>query len=288
MGQPQRFLNGQVCLVTGGAQGIGWAITQALADHGGEVYACDISTEYLAQAEAQLTNLPWGPHIHLAHCDVTDRSAFEQWIQGVVSETGRVDVLVHNATYLRWAPTAEQTIEQIEQTLQVNFNAMVYGIKTVLPRMLSDGGTIVTISSSMSQTIILPNAAPYAAAKAAIDVFTQTLQMECKGTPVHVALIRPATVAGTDFLRRRVLPSQMPRLLDFTPVATPLHIGDAVIRAIRNRKAVINIPRYLPLFHWLFLLVPGPFRWLVGVGGNARRNYNITWRYVPQYREQER
>jgi hypothetical protein len=55
-----------------------------------------------------------------------------------------------------------------------------------------------------------------------------------------------------------------------------------------ERKAVINIPRYLPLFHWLFLFVPGPFRWLVGVGGNARRDYNISWHYRPQYSEQDR
>jgi len=44
------FLTNKVCLVTGGAQGIGWAIAQALADHGAQVYICDISKENLARA----------------------------------------------------------------------------------------------------------------------------------------------------------------------------------------------------------------------------------------------
>lgn len=47
------FLNGQVALVTGGAQGIGWAIALALADHGAQVFVCDISESQLAQAQAE-------------------------------------------------------------------------------------------------------------------------------------------------------------------------------------------------------------------------------------------
>src|SRR6185503_5880943 len=100
-------------------------------------------------------------------------------------------------------------------------------------------------------------------------------------TPIHVGLIRPTTVAGTDFLRKHVHPSQMPRLVDFTPVVTPPQVADAVLRSIHQRRPIINVPGHLPLFYLLFALAPNLFRRLVEVGGNARREYGqVEWRYM--------
>lgn len=76
----ESFLTGQVCLVTGGAQGIGWAISQALADHGALVYACDISEKSLAQAAEELATLPWAERIVLSRCDVTEQAEVENWV----------------------------------------------------------------------------------------------------------------------------------------------------------------------------------------------------------------
>lgn len=279
---PGDFLSGQTAVVTGGAQGIGWAIVQACAAHGAEVYACDISEENLATAQAQLPDLSWGERIHLSWCDVAERSTYESWLADALAQQGRIDVVINNAAFLRWQPVSDLAVEDIERVMQVGYLAMVYGVKFALPHMLTAGrGSIINIGSSVSQAIVLRNAAAYTAMKAAIDGFTQTLQIEVQKTPIHVGLIRPTTVAGTDFLRKHVLPSQMPRLVDFTPVVTPPQVADAVLRSIHQRRPIINVPGHLPLFYLLFALAPNLFRRLVEAGGTARRDYGqVEWRYM--------
>lgn len=213
---------------------------------------------------------------------MADRSRLESWLADIHALRDRIDILVNNAVFLRWKQVSDLSIEDIERTMQVGYLAMVYGVKFVLPHMLAAGyGSIITIGSSVSQAVILRNAAAYTAMKAAIDGFTQTLQMELQKTPIHVGLIRPTTVAGTDFLRKHVPPSQMPRLVDFTPVVTPPQVADAVLRSIHKRRPIINVPGNLPLFYLFFALAPNLFRRLVAAGGSARRDYGqVRWRYV--------
>jgi len=62
-------------LITGGAQGIGWAIARLLADQGMEVYVCDVCPEYLAAAKSAAQEARWGKCVHLTQCDVADRAA---------------------------------------------------------------------------------------------------------------------------------------------------------------------------------------------------------------------
>lgn len=278
------FLSGQVCLVTGGAQGIGWAISQALADHGARVYVCDISEENLAQAAQELPGLPWADRITLARCDVTNRPQVETWIADIYRQTGRVDVLVNNAAYVRWVDVSDMSVEEEERTMSVGYNGMVYTVKAVLPLMKAAGrGHIVNMGSSAGKVFVGGSSAAYAAVKAAIDAYSQTLQAELKNSPVHVTVVRPATVAGTDFFRKHVPASRMPRFADYVPYLTPLQVARRIVRALRDQRAVVDVPGYLKLFYAFFALAPGVFRWMVNVGGSGRRDYGqVQWRYEPQ------
>ncbi len=200
----ESFLTGQVCLVTGGAQGIGWAISQALADHGALVYACDISEKSLAQAAEELATLPWAERIVLSRCDVTEQAEVENWVAQIY-QSGRIDVLVNNVAFVKWADVAEMTVAESARTMQVGYNGMVYGIKAVLPLMEAAGrGHIVNMGSSAGKVFAGGSSAACAAAKAAIDGYTQILQAELKDSPVHVTLVRLAAVAGTNFFREHV------------------------------------------------------------------------------------
>jgi NAD(P)-dependent dehydrogenase (short-subunit alcohol dehydrogenase family) len=279
-----KFLTDCVCLVTGGAQGIGWAISQALADHGGQVYACDISDENLARATHELESLPWADRITLTRCDVAKRAEIEGWIAEIHRQTGRIDVLVNNAAFVRWEDVMEMSVEDAVRTMEVGYNGMVYGIKSVLPLMQAAGrGHIVNMGSSAGRVLVGSASAAYAAVKAAIDGYTQTLQVELRGSPVHATLVRPATVAGTDFFRKHVPSSRMPRLGDFVPYVTPPQVALSIVRAIRTWRAIVDIPRYLHLFYFFFAVAPGMFRRLITIGGSGQRDYGqVQWRYVPQ------
>jgi len=269
-----RILEGQVCIVTGGTQGIGWAIVQTLAAHGAVVYACGLSRRNLEQAEAERATLPATATIHLSQCDVTDRAAYTAWLEEIYRQTGRLDILVNNAAFVRWTDVEEMSIEEAERTMRVAYDALVYGIKTVLPYMRETGrGYIVNIGSIAGNIYVGGASAAYAAAKAAVDAYTQTLQVELRDTAIHVILVRLGTVAGTDFFKEHVSYTRMPRLLDFLPYTTPPQVAQAIVRAIHRRREIVTLPRYLTLLRLLFVLAPRFSRWLASLGGHGRRHY---------------
>lgn len=273
-----------VCLVSGGTQGIGWAVVQALASEGAQVYGCGLSQQSLERAQQERVELPWAAQIHLAQCDVTRRQGYEAWIEGIYAETGRVDVLVNNAAYVRWVDVMEMSVEEAQLTMRVAYDGLVLGVKTVLPYMLHAGrGHIVSIGSIAGNIFVGGASAAYAAAKAAVDAYSQTLQVELQGTPVRVTLMRLGTVAGTDFFKRHVAPTRMPRLLDFLPYTTPPDVAAAVVDAIYRQRDVVTLPRYLALLRVLYVLAPRFSRWLAARGGSGQRDYApVDWRYPPR------
>lgn len=279
-----QFLLGKTCLVTGGAQGVGWATAQALADHGGDVYVCDISPENIAAAQKELADSPWSGKIHLQQCDVSIRSEMERWVADIYAETGRIDVLINNAAFARWTPVAQMPVEEMERTMEVGYNGMVYTIKAVLPLMLAAGrGHIINISSSAGKLFISSGDAAYAAVKAAIDGFTQTLALELQGTGVRVAVVRLGPVEGTDFFRKQVASSQMPRMGDFLPALTPPQVAEGILRALRAGQTSLDMPGYLPFMYLFFAFAPGLLSKLVGIGGSGRKDYGAAqWKYHPK------
>jgi len=278
------FLTDHVCLVTGGAQGIGWAISQALADHGAQVYACTFSEGSLERANQELTALPWPGRILLTQCDVTRQSQIQDWITNIHQQTGRIDVLVNNANYVTWGNMAEVSIQDAERCMRVGYDGMVYAVKAVLPLMLAaKRGHIVNLGSSAGRVFVKGVSAPYAAVKAAVNAFSQILYAELQGTPVSVTLVRPGTVAGTDFFRKNKASSHLPRLADRVPYITPPQVANSVIKAIRDKRAVVDVPGFLSLFYLMYDLAPGLLRRLSAAGGSAQKDYGqVEWRYTPK------
>ena len=278
------FLDGQVALVTGGAQGIGWATALALADHGAQVFICDISESQLAQAETEAAVSRWADQLHFAVCDVADQEAVEAWVQEVYEEHGRIDILVNNAVYVRWELAQDLATADVEKMMQVGYLGTIYAIQAVLPLMQQAGrGHLVNMGSSAGRLYITPTMSGYCAMKAAVDGYVQILQMELARSPIHVMLVRPAAVAGTNFFRQQVSSSKMPRLGDIVPYITPPYVAKAVIRGLRRRRAIVNVPGYLGGLFTLFALAPRFVRWLMGLGGNGRLDYGaVTWQYQPR------
>ncbi|MCY1080194.1 SDR family NAD(P)-dependent oxidoreductase [Archangium lansingense] len=270
------FLKDQVCLVTGGAQGIGWATARRLAEAGGTVYVCDISEEHLAAAPARAAELPWPERFHFSRCDVSDRKQVDAWCASVLEKEGRVDVLVNNAAFVRWETVLDMPVEDVERTMAVGFNAIVYTIHALLPSMLAKGrGLIVNVGSSAGRVFVGNSSAAYAAVKAAVDGYTQMLQGELRGTPVHAMLVRPGTVAGTEFFGKHVPSTRMPRLADFVRPLSPDEVAEAILEGLERRRPIVDVPRSLGVFYAIFEHAPGVMRWLTRVGGSARSDFGI-------------
>ena len=89
-------LAGKMCLITGGAAGIDRATAERFAEEGASVVICDVSRDSGSAAAKEL-----GPSVAFYAVDVTDRQAVQAWVDKVVSEYDRIDVLVNNAGVLR-------------------------------------------------------------------------------------------------------------------------------------------------------------------------------------------
>ncbi len=271
----------RVCLVTGGTQGIGWAIAQAFAAHGGTVYACGRSLENLQRAQQEQANLPWGHRLHLAQCDVTDHALLSAWMDDIYGAEGRLDVVVNNAAFVRWANLRDMSLDDALLTMRVGYDAMVHTTYKALPLMEANGwGQIVNMGSIAGRIFVGGSSAAYAAAKAAIDAFTQTLHVELHGSPVQATLVRLGTVAGTDFFKKHVSNERMPALTRWMPALTPPQVADAILQAVAQRKKIITLPRYLAALAAVYAAMPRTARWLAGLGGQNEVDYGrLQWQY---------
>lgn len=265
---------GKVCLVTGGTQGIGLAMVQALAEEGAVVYGCGRSASNLRLAQDSLRPLPYADRVFLSQCDITDRPALEKWIMDVYAERGRIDILINNAAYTRWEDLNKMTLAEIDLTMATAFGATAAAIKTVLPLMQqAQSGHIVNIGSTTGSIFVGGASAAYTAAKAAIDGFTQTLQVELRNSPLHIMLVRIGAVGGTDFFKKHVGLNRMPRMSDIVPALTPTQVAQGVLRGLHKRQAIVTMPGIYKLLYLVFVLFPRLSRWLARTGGTTRRNY---------------
>jgi NAD(P)-dependent dehydrogenase (short-subunit alcohol dehydrogenase family) len=281
---PRTFFTNKICLVTGGAQGLGWALAQALADRGARVFVGDISRESLDRARATLADLPFGDRVELAECDVSDGAAVKQWIEGVAARAGRIDVLVNNAAFVRWRDVVDLSPEDELRTMHVCFEGMLHGVRAVLPSMRQQGsGLIINIGSSVAKLLVGSSSACYAAAKSAIDAYTQLLDFELEGSGVRTLLVRPGAIAGTEFFSRNVSHTRMPRFADMLPVLTPPRMAKAILAAATKGRRVLDYPGYLRFMYWFAALAPRLMHRLMI--GQARVNLGaVAWQYQPQTR----
>lgn len=264
-------LAGQVCLVTGGAQGIGAALCRLLSQRDARVFVADISREHLRAADQVQPARPAAGSIHYSCCDVTQWREVEAWIRTVHDRTGRIDVLVNNAAYIRWEDVALMPVEDAQRIMRVAYDGMVFCVHAVLPEMLRAGrGHIVNMGSVADQMFLFGGYAAYAAAKAAINAFSQVLQIELRNSGVRVTLIRPGLVAGTSLFGQQVDASRMPRIADLLPLTSADTVARQVLRMLEKPREILTIPWQYRVLAGLYQAAPRLSRWLSRIGGRCR------------------
>ena len=171
----------KICVITGGTSGIGKCTAEAMAKNGYTVY------ELSRRAEG----LPGMFHIPT---DVTDPDACQRAIDEIVSQAGKIDVLINNAGFGISGAIEFTPIEQAKRQLDVNFFGMVNMNHAALPVLRKQGfGRIVNLSS-VAGAIPIPFQAFYSASKAAINSYTMALANEIKPFGVTVCCVQPGDI----------------------------------------------------------------------------------------------
>ena len=186
-------LEGKVALVTGGAYGIGFAITQALVEAGARVAFNCRSEQNLAKALADYKEKGIDAKGYIA--DVTDEKQVQQLVANVESDLGTIDILVNNAGIIKRIPMLEMSVEDFRQVVDTDLNAPFIVAKAVIPGMKKKGhGKIINICSMMSE-LGRETVSAYAAAKGGLKMLTRNICSEFGGCNIQCNGIGPGYIA---------------------------------------------------------------------------------------------
>ncbi len=171
----ERF-KGKVAIVTGGAQGIGEAISRRLADEGGTVAILDIQREK-AQVVADNIAAKKGSAIAVK-MDIADSQDVKRAVEEVEDKFGKIDILVNNAGWEKVAPFIELDEEFWDKIIAINLRGHITVIRAALDGMIARNyGRIVSIGSDAGR-VGSSGEAVYSACKGGIIAFTKTLARE--------------------------------------------------------------------------------------------------------------
>jgi NAD(P)-dependent dehydrogenase (short-subunit alcohol dehydrogenase family) len=179
-----------VVLVTGGADGIGWATARRFAAGGHLVVIADLRADAAIARAAEL-----GPaHLGLG-CDVADEAQVEAAVAAVLARFGRIDVLVNNAGIPdSMAPTLGQETGFFMQLLAIHLQGTFVASREAARAMLAQGGGAIVNLGSLAGNMGLPRRNAYGAAKAGIHSMTRSMAVEWGRGGIRVNAIAPGYV----------------------------------------------------------------------------------------------
>ena len=229
----------RVCIVTGGAQGIGEACVRRFAREGARVVIADLSDDRGQALASELGAL-------YVHCDVGDKTQVDALVARTLQAHGRLDVLVNNAGIFKAADFLDITEEDFDAVLRVNLKGAFLMGQAAARAMANNssaakvggsgqpgaaGGAIVNMSS-VNAVLAIPSIASYNVSKGGINQLTRVMALALVDRGIRVNAVAPGTIA-TELAARAVLTSEeaKARILSRTPMrrlGQPSEVADAV------------------------------------------------------------
>jgi short-subunit dehydrogenase len=241
-------LTSAVCLVTGASGGIGRAVALRLAGRGARLVL-------LGRRRAALEAVAAATEGRVVVADLGVSGDVLEAADRALEAFGRVDVVVNNAG-IGWAGAFTELDErEAEQLVAVNLLAPILLTRALLPAMLGRGrGHVVNIASIVGHTGGREEAV-YAATKAGLVAFGESLRQELDNHGVGLSLVTPGVVQ-TPFFDRRGSPydRRWPR-----PIR-PERVADAVVRAIEQNRAEVFVPAWMTVPARVRGALPGLYR----------------------------
>lgn len=207
----------KIILITGASSGFGRMTAEALAQAGHTVYASmrDIAGRNAKNA-AELAGIE-GSDIRPVELDVQSDSSANEAVAKIIAESGRIDVLVHNAGHMMFGPAESFTPEQFAQQYDVNVLGTQRVNRAALPHMRRQRqGLLVWVSSSSSAGGTPPYLSPYFAAKAAMDSLAVQYARELARWGIETTIVVPgAFTKGTNHFAHSGSPADTARLAEY-------------------------------------------------------------------------
>lgn len=201
---------GKTAFITGGASGLGLGIAKAFAKEGMNIVIADFRQEAINEALPIFKEHGWP--VHGIQLDVTDRVAFAAAADEAEAVFEKIHVLVNNAGIgIREGKLWDASYEDMDFAIDINYKSILYGIKTIVPRILKHGeGGHVISTASKNGLIPVPGMVLYNSSKRAVMAIMETLATDLQGTGIGASVFCPGPYqtnlnATTNALREKVL-----------------------------------------------------------------------------------
>jgi len=197
------LLPGRVAVITGGAQGLGYAIAEAFIAEGARVLLGDLDIDATGAAAEVLGG---SDVARAAACNVTSASAVDRLVATAVDEFGRLDIMVNNAGITRDATLRKMTEQQFDEVISVHLKGTWNGTRSAAAIMREQGRGAIINMSSISGKVGLIGQTNYSAAKAGIIGLTKAAAKELAHLGVRVNAIQPGLIrsAMTEAMPQRI------------------------------------------------------------------------------------
>lgn len=241
----------KVAIVTGGASGIGWAVSKLLTQNGAKVIIADLNLSTLNQAESA--------KVQTQQVDVSKAEQIKNLVEQVVQEHGRIDYIFNNAGFAIGSELADMTVEQWDKIIDVNLKGVIYGVTAAYPQMIKQGYGHIVNTASLAGLVPSPGLGAYCTTKHGVVGLSEVLRQEAVGYGVKVSVLCPG------FINTRIFESAIYNKTNHNEALQNLGFklvdvekaAQLILQGVAKNKAIITFPLYAPVLWWLQRLVPG-------------------------------
>ena len=231
-------LEGQVAIITGGAQGIGEGICEVFCKAGATVALWDVRDSGAETAEKIKAN---GGKIFFQKVDITNREAVDAAVAEIIEGYGKIEILINNAGVLRDRSFLKMTQEEWDTVINVNLSSLFTTTQSVLPRMREAGYGRIISASSINGFVGAFGQTNYSATKAGVAGFTRALCREVGRFGITANAVAPG------FIESEMTASMPPEvvkagiaMIPVGRIGTPEDMGNAYLFLASKEAGFIN------------------------------------------------
>ena len=248
---------GQVCIITGGASGIGRALALELGRRGASVVVSDVNLDG-AQAVATAINAMCPDSASAVALDVSDAEAVAALVKDTAERFGRLDLMFNNAGISITGDARDLSIAQWRRVIDINLMGVIYGSDAAYKTMAAQGSGHIVNIASLAGLVPFPTNAPYGATKHAVVGLSQALRAEGEDLGVRVSVVCPGFVDSNIFNATEVVNASREKLIAGIPFkkVSVEEAAERILEGVARNRALIVFPAYARLLWWGYRLVP--------------------------------
>lgn len=258
-------LKNRVAVITGAGSGIGRATALRLAQEGCQLALSDIDEAGLEETARLIGNESSKVTTHIV--DASDAESMRRFADDVVESHEHVHIVVNNAGVALMGTLEENSLEDLEWLVGINFWGVVYGCKFFIPALRKEEEAHIINISSLAGLTGVPSLGVYSATKAAVRSWTESLSAELRGTGVSVSSIHPGGIA-TSIVANARLDGTMDKqnmMDEFSRRAVgPDHVANKIVSVLRSGRLRGLVCRETHVIAFLLRLMPETTQKLIG------------------------